>query len=153
MGRASAQKLTGLRAELDKLCAVRMGGLVPLAKTSDCREQGKVKLVVSFFTRVSLTAVSESLMHVEADCKQVVAPTSHLDRVVHAQLAMIEGLKHDRMRIGKREAAGLSTVEAVQRACLTMNIQTILPRLLLLPLPTLTRVLPLFEVEARKSGE
>eukprot|EP00959_Pyramimonas_sp_CCMP1952_P067884 1416715-Pyramimonas_sp.AAC.1 len=61
VGRTNQQQLDELSKQLNQLTPVEMGEAVPLAKITDAHEDGKVKLVLSFTSRLNFAPVLASL--------------------------------------------------------------------------------------------
>ncbi|CAK0876465.1 unnamed protein product, partial [Prorocentrum cordatum] len=90
-GRASRQQLTTPAEGQAKLTVQEMGEMAPLAKISDCYEEGRLKLVAAFSGRLNLQPVLRALVQAGADYKQGAAPMGHLDRLIHAEPHELEG--------------------------------------------------------------
>ncbi|CAK0849219.1 unnamed protein product, partial [Prorocentrum cordatum] len=95
VGRVSQQNLETLASEQAKLTVAEMGEVVPLAKTTNCYKEGKVKLILAFSGRLNMAPVLDSLIQAGADYKQGMAPMGHLERLIHTGLQELDGAMFD----------------------------------------------------------
>eukprot|EP00959_Pyramimonas_sp_CCMP1952_P166509 3480373-Pyramimonas_sp.AAC.1 len=60
-----------------------MGDVAPLAKITDCCEEGKVTLMRAFSSRLNMAPALDSLIQAEADYPPGLAPMGLLERMTH----------------------------------------------------------------------
>ncbi|CAK0884082.1 unnamed protein product, partial [Prorocentrum cordatum] len=95
VGRTNQQQLDELSKQPNQLTHVEMGEAVPLAKITDAHEDGKVKLVLSFTSRLNFAPVLASLVQAVAEYKQGTAPMGHLERLLHTGLQEFESMMQE----------------------------------------------------------
>ncbi|CAK0860233.1 unnamed protein product [Prorocentrum cordatum] len=93
VGRADQRQLEELAKQQNAANAQEMGEAAPLAKITDAREEGEVKLALSCTSRLNFQpAPASPAAQAGAGCKQGAAPLGHAERPLHTGLHELENM-------------------------------------------------------------